>query len=199
MGQEGDCLAQILAGQQHLAAKYQELDTFVKQHVHSWQERDNQWTHKLDQDADWRVGIDEKIQAILDLVPLSMPTSGPPPTFALPNFGQPPLPNFSQPPNFGQPPPPNFGQTPNFGQPPSTFHQSPFQVGQAAPFQTVAGESLGSYSGWYLQPSCGILLMICRSRRRKVGVFFKEGVLIGSTTDSILTIWILRLLSYKSR
>jgi hypothetical protein len=84
MGQ-GDRLTQTFTGEQHLAAKYQELDMLVMQHMDLWQERDDEWKERLAGDTDWRNEIDGKLQTILDLLNYSVLTSYSIPTAN--NFG----------------------------------------------------------------------------------------------------------------
>jgi len=57
------------------------------------------------------------------------------------------------------------------------------QIGHS---QTVADDKRGSYFGRYLiTTQLWLLLMICRSRHRKAGIFFKGGVLMGFNQDHI--------------
>jgi len=172
MNQEDDYLASILSSHQHLMAKYQDLDSFIKQQVLLWQDRDDQWTQKLAQDSEWRTTIEEKLDIILNLLGHGQP---PPLDQAPSNLGQhlghsPP--HFFQPSQnvqLGQPlqPPQNFqvGQgPPTYHHPqtyqPSTLGQYPPTYGQTTPLQTVVGDSLGSYFGQYLTTTQLWLLQI---------------------------------------
>ena len=160
IGQEDDCLAQIFAGQKHLAERYQEIDTLVKQHAQSWGEREAQWTQKLTQDTEWKMAIDAKLQFILDLLAQSPTLSSHPTSLSQP----PPTATFDQdPPAFGHHPP-IFGQPPQtFSQSPPPFGQAPPPFGQNAPSQNAAGDHSGPYCGEYLITiQLQLLLMICR-------------------------------------
>ena len=77
MGQEDDRLTQTFAGQQRLAAKYQELNTLVMQYIGLLQEHDDKWTKKLAQDTSSRIAIDVKLQTILNLLGRSALQIGP--------------------------------------------------------------------------------------------------------------------------
>lgn len=72
MGQEDHGLTQTFTGQQHLAAKYQELGTLAMQCIDLLQEIDDQWTEKLAQDSDWRIAMEGKLQTILNLLSHSL-------------------------------------------------------------------------------------------------------------------------------
>jgi hypothetical protein len=90
MGQEDDRLTQTFTDQQHLAAKYQELDTLAMQRIDFLQEIEDERTEKLAQDTNWRIAIDGKLQTILNLLSHSL-RIGPSQTVAGDNlayFGQ---------------------------------------------------------------------------------------------------------------
>ena len=114
---------------------------------------------KLYQDTEWKIGVDQKLQALLDFLgvsrpmatPSGLPTNQSPPT---PNYGQGPQNYYGQPQNYGQVPQ-NYGQVPqNYGQAAPPYVQAALhniQVGPShAPLQTVAGDNVGPYSGWSL-------------------------------------------------
>jgi hypothetical protein len=144
---EDDWLRQIFLSQQNLTAKYQELETLVKQYACLSQKHEELWNQKLLQESEWKDMIYEKLQFILDIL---RSVSGHPPSGhpTYPPANLEPLiahftPNFTQ---FAQ----NFTQlAPSFqaGQPstfqagqPSTFQAvqpSTFQAGQPSTFQAV--------------------------------------------------------------
>ena len=125
---------------------------------------------KLYQDTEWKIGVDQKLQALLDFLGASWPMATP---SGLPTNQSPPclLTNQSPPPNYYGQVLQNYGQAAlpyvqalhNFQVGPShtsTFGHTP--IGQTAP-QTVAGD-VGPYSDWSLiTMSLRLLLTICRS------------------------------------
>ena len=155
---EDNWLRQIFLSQQNLTARYQELETLVKQYAYSSQKHEELWNQKLLQESEWKDMIYEKLQFILDTLRLvsNHPPSGHS-TYPPANL-EPPIAHFT--PNFTQFPQNVTQLAPSFqaGQPltfqagpPSTFQAGqPLTYGQSpptgqAPMQISTTE--GSYSG----------------------------------------------------
>jgi hypothetical protein len=85
---------------------------------------------KLYQDTEWKIGVDQKLQALLDIFGPSRPMTTP---SGLPTNQSPP-PHYGQgPQNYGQGPQ-TYGQVPQtYGQVPQNYGQVPQNYGQAAP------------------------------------------------------------------